>query len=102
LSPVPFFFPLKFGFFYVSFTNITYILILISVVFFFINGPFWTFFFNINNIQEDLFKKSLFINNNLSLSFSKMVIIPLDFLVFFYKFYFFPFIFKIFKAFRDD
>jgi ATP synthase subunit 6 len=97
-EPVPYWIPLKLGFFYIFCTNVTYILILLWCIFFFINGPFWTFF-KINKDIKKLYTVSLFIPNDSSvISLFKFIQIPLDFLVFFYYNFIFKFFFGIFNC----
>merc|ERR1712151_797172 len=75
----------KLGFFYIFGTNVTYILILLLGIFFFINGPFWSIF-NITKNNEDLYNNSFNINSSdKSVSFIKLISLPLNYIVFFYK-----------------
>ena len=62
-EPIPYFFPFKLGFFYIFGTNVTYILILLLGIFFFINGSFWSIF-NITKNNEDLYNNSFNINSS--------------------------------------
>jgi len=90
-EPIPYFFPFKLGFFYIFGTNVTYILILLLGIFFFINGSFWNII-NINKINDN-FYNNINRSNNL-VSFIKIVSLPFNFIVFFYKNIIFPLIFK--------
>jgi len=84
-EPIPYFFPFKLGFFYIFGTNVTYILILLLGIFFFINGSFWSIF-NITKNNEDLYNNSFNINSSdKSVSFIKLISLPLNYIVFFYK-----------------
>ena len=84
-EPIPYFFPFKLGFFYIFGTNVTYILILLLGIFFFINGSFWSIF-NITKNNEDLYAHSFNINNSDKIvSFIKLIGLPLNYIVFFYK-----------------
>merc|ERR1712151_10148 len=75
----------KLGFFYIFGTNVTYILILLLGIFFFINGSFWSIF-NITKNNEDLYNNSFNINSSdKSVSFIKLTSLPLNYIVFFYK-----------------
>jgi len=84
-EPIPYFFPFKLGFFYIFGTNVTYILILLLGIFFFINGSFWSIF-NITKNNEDLYVHSFNINSSDKIvSFIKLISLPLNYIVFFYK-----------------
>ena len=84
-EPIPYFYPFKLGFFYIFGTNVTYILILLLGIFFFINGSFWSIF-NSNKINEDLYNDLFSINQSDKLvSFFKIVNLPFNYIVFFYK-----------------
>jgi len=84
-EPIPYFFPFKLGFFYIFGTNVTYILILLLGIFFFINGSFWSIF-NITKNNEDLYAHSFNINSSDKIvSFIKLIGLPLNYIVFFYK-----------------
>jgi len=84
-EPIPYFFPFKLGFFYIFGTNVTYILILLLGIFFFINGSFWSIF-NITKNNEDLYAQSFNINSSDKIvSFIKLIGLPLNYIVFFYK-----------------
>ena len=84
-EPIPYFVPFKLGFFYIFGTNVTYILILLLGIFFFINGSFWSIF-NITKNNEDLYAHSFNINSSDKIvSFIKLIGLPLNYIVFFYK-----------------
>ena len=84
-EPIPYFFPFKLGFFYIFGTNVTYILLLLLGIFFFINGSFWSIF-NITKNNEDLYAHSFNINSSDKIvSFIKLIGLPLNYIVFFYK-----------------
>ena len=84
-EPIPYFFPFKLGFFYIFGTNVTYISILLLGIFFFFNGSFWSLF-NINKTNEDLYKYVFSINSSKTIvSFFKVISLPFNFIVFFYK-----------------
>lgn len=84
-EPIPYFFPFKLGFFYIFGTNVTYILILLLGIFFFINGSLWSIF-NITKNNEDLYAHSFNINSSDKIvSFIKLISLPLNYIVFFYK-----------------
>merc|ERR1711972_293423 len=73
------------GFFYIFGTNVTYILILLVGIFFFINGSFWSIF-KITQKNDDLYKYLFFINKSDNcVSFFKLIILPFNYVVFFYK-----------------
>jgi len=94
-EPIPYFFIIKSGFFYIFSTNVTYILILLISIFFFINGSFWSIF-NSSRINEDLYEKAFFINNyDKRVSFFKTISLPFNFIIFFYKNIIFSLFFKI-------
>jgi hypothetical protein len=94
-EPIPYFFPFKLGFFYIFGTNVTYILILLIGIFFFINGSFWSIF-KIKQKNEDLYNYLFFINkSNNSVSFFKLITLPFNYIVFFYKNIIFSFFFKL-------
>jgi len=97
-EPIPYFFPFKLGFFYIFGTNVTYILILLLGIFFFINGSFWSIF-NITKNNEDLYVHSFNINSSDKIvSFIKLISLPLNYIVFFYKNVVFSFFFKSFNS----
>jgi len=84
-EPIPYFFPFKLGFFYIFGTNVTYILILLIGIFFFINGSFWSIF-KITQKNDDLYKYLFFINKSDNcVSFFKLITLPFNYVVFFYK-----------------
>ena len=84
-EPIPYLIPFKLGFFYIFGTNVTYILILLLGIFFFINGSFWSIF-NITKNNEDLYAHSFNINSSDKIvSFIKLIGLPLNYIVFFYK-----------------
>jgi len=84
-EPIPYFYPFKLGFFYIFGTNVTYILILLLGIFFFINGSFWSIF-NSNKINEDLYNELFSINQSDKIvSFFKIINLPFNYIVFFYK-----------------
>jgi len=84
-EPIPYFYPFKLGFFYIFGTNVTYILILLLGIFFFINGSFWSIF-NSNKINEDLYNELFSINQSDKIvSFFKTINLPFNYIVFFYK-----------------
>jgi len=84
-EPIPYFYPFKLGFFYIFGTNVTYILILLLGIFFFINGSFWSIF-NSNRVNEDLYNELFSINQTDKLiSFFKTGPLPFNYIVFFYK-----------------
>jgi hypothetical protein len=62
-EPIPYFFPFKLGFFYIFGTNVTYILILLIGIFFFINGSFWSIS-KINKTNDDLYNYLFLINRS--------------------------------------
>ena len=64
-EPIPYFFPFKLGFFYIFGTNVTYILILLLGIFFFINGSFWNII-NINKINDNFYNNINRSNNLVS------------------------------------
>jgi hypothetical protein len=90
-EPIPYFFPFKLGFFYIFGTNVTYILILLLGIFFFINGSFWPIV-NINKIYDN-FYNNINRSNNL-VSFIKIASLPFNYIIFFYKNIIFPLMFK--------
>ena len=84
-EPIPYFYPFKLGFFYIFGTNVTYILILLLGIFFFINGSFWSIF-NSNRVNEDLYNELFSINQTDKLiSFFKTGPLPFNYIVFFIK-----------------
>jgi ATP synthase subunit 6 len=84
-EPIPYFYPFKLGFFYIFGTNVTYILILLLGIFFFINGSFWSIF-NSKKINEDLYNELFSINQSDKIvSFFKIINLPFNYIVFFYK-----------------
>jgi len=84
-EPIPYFYPFKLGFFYIFGTNVTYILILLLGIFFFINGSFWPIF-KTNKINDNLFNYSFNINSSDKvLSFVKVIGLPINYIVYFYK-----------------
>jgi ATP synthase subunit 6 len=83
-EPIPYFFPFKLGFFYIFGTNVTYILILLLGIFFFINGSFWSIF-NITKNNEDLYAHFNINSSDKIVSFIKLISLPLNYIVFFYK-----------------
>ena len=83
-EPIPYFFPFKLGFFYIFGTNVTYILLLLLGIFFFINGSFWSLINN-KKFNEDLYKKLICIDNLKSLSLFKIISLPFNYIVYFYK-----------------
>lgn len=84
-EPIPYLFILKSGFFYIFGTNVTYILILLLGIFFFINGSFWSLF-NINKINQDLYNELFHVNKSDNIiSFFKIISLPFNYVVFFYK-----------------
>jgi len=93
-EPIPYIYPFKLGFFYIFGTNVTYILILLLGIFFFINGSFWPIF-KINKINDNLYKDSFNINSSDKLiSFVKVLGLPFDYIIYFYKNIIFPLFFK--------
>jgi len=90
-EPIPYFFPFKLGFFYIFGTNVTYILILLLGIFFFINGSFWSVI-DISKTNDN-FYNNINRSNNL-VSFIKIVSLPFNYIVFFYKNIIFPLMFK--------
>lgn len=83
-EPIPYFLPFKLGFFYIFGTNVTYILVLLLGIFFFINGSFWSLINN-NKFNENLYKKLICIDNLNSLSLLKIITLPFNYIVYFYK-----------------
>lgn len=84
-EPIPLFFKFQLGFFYIFGTNVTYILILLLGIFFFINGSFWSIF-NSNKVNENLYTDLFSINSSDKiLSFLKIMNLPFNYIVFFYK-----------------
>merc|ERR1712032_227951 len=70
--------------------------------FFFINGSFWSIF-NINKTNEDLYKHVFSINSSDKIvSFFKIVSLPFNFVVYFYKNVIFSFFFKRSKSFFNS
>merc|ERR1712157_97973 len=65
-------------------TNVTYILLLLLGIFFFINGSFWSLINN-KKFNEDLYKKLICIDNLKSLSLFKIISLPFNYIVYFYK-----------------
>jgi len=93
-EPIPYFFPFKLGFFYIFGTNVTYILILLLGIFFFINGSFWSIISS-NHINNNLYSSVFNINNSGKLIlFYKTISLPFNYITFFYKNVIFPFFFK--------
>merc|ERR1712193_478516 len=93
-EPIPYFTPFKLGFFYIFGTNVTYILILLLGIFFFINGSFWPIF-KVNKINDNLYKDSFNINSSDKLiSFAKALGLPFNYIIYFYKNTIFPLFFK--------
>jgi len=84
-EPIPYFIPFKLGFFYIFGTNVTYILILLLGIFFFINGSFWSIM-SIKKINENLYNYVFNINSSEKIiSFFKLTSLPLNYTIFFYK-----------------
>lgn len=84
-EPIPYLFPFQSGFFYIFGTNVTYILILLLGIFFFINGSFWSIF-NSNKVNENLYTALFSINSSDKIvSFLKTMNLPFNYIVFFYK-----------------
>ena len=84
-EPIPYFFPFKLGFFYIFGTNVTYILILLLGIFFFINGSFWSIM-SVKKINENLYNYVFNINSSDKIiSFFKLASLPLNYTIFFYK-----------------
>merc|ERR1712032_1254530 len=101
-EPIPYFTPFNVGFFYIFGTNVTYISILLLGIFFFINGSFWSIF-NINKTNEDLYKHVFSINSSDKIvSFLKIISLPFNFVVFFYKNIIFSLFFKRSKSFFNS
>jgi len=97
-EPIPYFFPFKLGLFYIFGTNVTYILILLLVIFFFINGSLWPIF-TINKINENFYNNSFIINSSdKTLSFIKLITLPFNFIVYFYKNIIFSLFFNNFNS----
>jgi len=97
-EPIPYFFPFNIGFFYIFGTNVTYILILLIGIFFFINGSFWAIF-GINRINDDLYNSTFHFNKvENTLSFFKLIILPFNYIVFFYQNIVFSLIFQSSKS----
>jgi len=93
-EPIPYIYPFKLGFFYIFGTNVTYILILLLGIFFFINGSFWPIF-KVNKINDNLYKDSFNINSSDKLiSFAKALGLPFNYIIYFYKNTIFPLFFK--------
>jgi ATP synthase subunit 6 len=93
-EPIPYFFPFKLGFFYIFGTNVTYILILLLGIFFFINGSFWSIISS-NNTNKNLYSSVLNMDNSgKSILFFKIISLPFNYITFFYKNMIFPFFFK--------
>jgi len=82
-EPIPYLYPLKLGFFYIFGTNVTYILILLLGIFFFINGSFWSII-NFSKINDNVYSKLFYMNSG-QFSFLKVIFLPFNFLVYFYK-----------------
>ena len=80
-EPIPYLFPFKLGFFYIFGTNVTYILILLLGIFFFLNGSFWSFF-DINKNNQNFYNDSFNINLS-TVSFIKNL--SFNYITFFYK-----------------
>jgi len=94
-EPIPYFLPFKLGFFYIFGTNVTYILILLIGIFFFINGSFWSIF-KIKQKNDDLYNYLFLINkSDNSVSFLKLITLPFNYIVFFYKNVIFSSFFKL-------
>jgi len=101
-EPIPYFTPFNVGFFYIFGTNVTYISILLLGIFFFFNGSFWSLF-NINKTNEDLYKHVFSINSSDKIvSFLKIISLPFNFVVFFYKNFIFPLFFQRSKSFFNS
>jgi len=84
-EPIPYFFPFKLGFFYIFGTNVTYILILLLGIFFFINGSFWSLM-SVKKINENLYNYVFNINSSDKIiSFFKLTSLPLNYTIYFYK-----------------
>jgi len=84
-EPIPYFIPFKLGFFYIFGTNVTYILILLLGIFFFINGSFWSIM-SVKKINENLYNYVFNINSSENMiSFFKLASLPLNYTIFFYK-----------------
>jgi len=84
-EPIPYFVPFKLGFFYIFGTNVTYILILLLGIFFFINGSFWSLI-SVKNFNENLYKNVFNINSSDKvIVFFKTMSLPLNYITFFYK-----------------
>jgi len=77
-EPVPYLIALKWGFFYIIFTNVTYIFLLVFILFYFINGPLGSY------LKFDFALDSLFIKGD-TISLSKTFLLPINFLVFFIR-----------------
>jgi len=101
-EPIPYFTPFNLGFFYIFGTNVTYISILLLGIFFFFNGSFWSLF-NINKTNEDLYKYVFSINSSKTIvSFFKVISLPFNFVVFFYKNIIFSSFFQRSKSFFNS
>jgi len=84
-EPIPYFFPFKLGFFYIFWYKCYLYFNTIIRYFFFINGSFWSIF-NITKNNEDLYAHSFNINSSDKIvSFIKLIGLPLNYIVFFYK-----------------
>jgi len=80
-EPIPYLLAFKLGFFYIFGTNVTYILILLLGIFFFLNGSFWSFF-GINKNNQNTYNDSFNINP-FTVSFIKNL--SFNYIIFFYK-----------------
>ena len=80
-EPIPYLLAFKLGFFYIFGTNVTYILILLLGIFFFLNGSFWSFF-DINKNNQNIYNDSFNINSS-TVSFIKNL--SFNYITFFYK-----------------
>jgi ATP synthase subunit 6 len=84
-EPIPYFVPFKLGFFYIFGTNVTYILILLLGIFFFINGSFWSII-SVKKFNENLYNTVFNINSSDKvIFFFKTMSLPLNYITFFYK-----------------
>jgi len=84
-EPIPYLLPFKLGFFYIFGTNVTYILILLLGIFFFINGSFWSLI-SVKNFNENLYNNVFNINSSEKvIVFFKTMSLPLNYITFFYK-----------------
>jgi ATP synthase subunit 6 len=89
-EPIPYIFPFKLGFFYIFGTNVTYILLLLIGIFFFINGSFWLIL-NSSIVDQHTYNSTFKIDKySKVINFLKTISLPLDFIVYFYKNRIFP------------